>query len=139
MIYGEMPEWSAPEAHPPWAENGTVSKTVVALKSDPGFAPAFAGRPAYAGRIPFTKYMFYVYILLSLKDKKFYIGFSSDLRRRMIEHDAGKVVSTKNRRPLRLIGYEAYKTKSEAQRREKFLKTSDGKKDIKKRFIESLE
>ncbi len=83
--------------------------------------------------------MFYVYILLSLKDKKFYIGFSSDLRRRMIEHDAGKVVSTKNRRPLRLIGYEAYKTKSEAQRREKFLKTSDGKKDIKKRFIESLE
>ena len=124
-----MPEWS----------NGTVSKTVVALKSDPGFAPAFAGRPAYAGLIPFTKYMFYVYILLSLKDKKFYIGFSSDLRRRMIEHYAGKVVSTKNRRPLRLIGYEAYKTKSEAQRREKFLKTSDGKKDIKKRFIESLE
>ena len=46
--------------------------------------------------------------------------------------------STRHRRPLRLLCYEAYNAKEEAARREKFLKSSDGKKDIKKRVIESL-
>ncbi|MEA1925927.1 MAG: GIY-YIG nuclease family protein [Patescibacteria group bacterium] len=72
--------------------------------------------------------MFYVYVLLSLKDGKFYVGMSADLKRRLEEHKKGKVKSTKNRLPLRLICYEAYLTKEEAERREKFLKSSDGKK-----------
>lgn len=84
------------------------------------------------------KSMFYVYILLSLKDSRLYVGFAGDLRRRVEEHNRGKVFSTAHRRPLKLLGYEAYLTKAEAMRREKFLKSSDGKKDIKKRFTECL-
>jgi len=78
--------------------------------------------------------MYYVYILLSSKDGRFYIGFSGDLKRRMEEHNSGKVESTRHRRPFKLLGYEAYITKPEAEKREKFLKSSDGKKDIRKRF-----
>ena len=110
----------------------------MALYRARGFAPAFAGRPAHAGRIPLKSNMFYVYILLSLKDKRFYTGSTSDLRRRFLEHKRGKVKSTKNRLPIKLLCYEGYLYKKEALRREKFLKSSDGKRDLKKRLIESL-
>ncbi|MBU0731870.1 GIY-YIG nuclease family protein [Patescibacteria group bacterium] len=78
--------------------------------------------------------MYYVYILTSLKDKKLYIGYTSDLNRRIEEHVNGKVTSTKHRRPIKLMCYEAYLSKKEAMKREKFLKSSDGKKDIRKRI-----
>jgi putative endonuclease len=82
--------------------------------------------------------MFYVYILVSLKDKNFYVGYSEDLRRRICEHQSGKVESTKNRLPISLVCYEAYSIKVEALRREKFLKSSDGRKDLRKRIILNL-
>jgi putative endonuclease len=78
--------------------------------------------------------MFYVYILLSKKDNKFYVGMTSDLKRRIGEHKRGNVKSTKHRLPMKLICYEAYLTKGEAERREKYLKTSDGRKDLRKRI-----
>ena len=82
--------------------------------------------------------MHYVYILQSERDKKFYIGMTADLKRRYSEHQAGRVESTKHRLPMKLLCYEAYQTKEEAARREEFLKSSDGRKDIKKRIIESM-
>ena len=48
---------------------------------------------------------YYVYVLLSDKDNKFYTGFASNLKRRFEEHCKGYVESTKNRRPLILIYY----------------------------------
>ena len=82
--------------------------------------------------------MYYVYILQSELDKEFYIGRTADLKRRYSEHQTGRVESTKHRVPLKLLCYEAYNTKEEAARREDFLKSSDGRKDIKKRIIESM-
>jgi putative endonuclease len=66
--------------------------------------------------------MYYVYILKSLKDKKLYIGSTNDLKIRIQDHNAGKVESTKYRRPLKLIYCEAYRTEAEAREREKQLK-----------------
>ncbi|MEI6649943.1 MAG: GIY-YIG nuclease family protein [Candidatus Moraniibacteriota bacterium] len=83
--------------------------------------------------------MFYVYILRSKKDNDFYIGSTGDLKRRMKEHNRGVVESTRHRRPLELLCYEAYNYKEEAQARERFLKSSDGKKDLRKRLTRSLE
>jgi len=71
-------------------------------------------------------------------DKEFYIGRTSDLKRRYSEHTRGHVESTKHRLPIKLLCYEAYNTKEEAGRREEYLKSSDGRKDIKKRIIESI-
>ncbi len=83
--------------------------------------------------------MHYVYILLSLKDYKFYVGYTSSLKRRISEHQAAKVKSTKNRLPIRLLCFEAYRSKQEAQRREKYLKSSDGRKDLRKRLILTID
>lgn len=78
--------------------------------------------------------MFYVYILKSLLDNKLYTGFSSDLKKRLKDHINGNVDSTKNRRPLELIYYEAYQDKLLALKREKFLKTTKGKQQLRKQF-----
>ena len=84
-----------------------------------------------------TTHMFYVYILQSLKDNKLYIGYTSDLKNRFSEHQRGCVSTTKNRRPLVLIYYEAYRSEKDARVREKFLKTGQGREFIKKNIIYS--
>ena len=66
--------------------------------------------------------MFYVYVLKSQKDGKYYIGFSTDLKSRYKEHCDGKVRATFYRRPLILVYYEAYKNREIAQKRERQLK-----------------
>ncbi len=54
---------------------------------------------------------YYVYVLYSHKDKKFYIGFTENLKKRYLEHQQGRVPSTASRLPIELIFYEAYKNK----------------------------
>lgn len=78
--------------------------------------------------------MYYIYILKSKVDNKFYTGFSGNLKKRINEHHLGNVISTKNRRPLELIYYEAYQYKENALKREKFLKTTKGKMRLKKQI-----
>ncbi|HAZ16594.1 MAG: hypothetical protein A3H59_03425 [Candidatus Jacksonbacteria bacterium RIFCSPLOWO2_02_FULL_43_9] len=75
--------------------------------------------------------MYYVYILHSTKDNGFYIGSSSDLKNRVHVHNQGMVISTKGRRPLKLVYYEVYILKIDAVVREQFLKTSKGRRQLK--------
>lgn len=83
--------------------------------------------------------MFYVYILRSRKDDKLYIGSTNDLRRRFIEHNSGKVFTTKSRIPFELVYYEAYKAENDARRRESNLKLrSRAFAQLKKRIQNSL-
>ncbi len=83
--------------------------------------------------------MFYVYILKSKKDNKAYIGSTNDLRNRVKLHNNGKVFSTRLRRPLSLIYYEAYLAESDARRREQKLKNfGQGIVNIYKRIADSL-
>ncbi len=77
---------------------------------------------------------FYTYVLFSLKDKKMYTGYTSDLDLRLVQHNKGNVVSTKDRRPLILIYYEACLNQSSALKREKYLKTTYGKRYLKNRI-----
>jgi len=76
-------------------------------------------------------YMFYVYILFSEKDGKLYIGYTDDLRRRFEKHSRGFVKATANRRPLKLVYYEAYLEESDAKRRELYLKGGSGRSVLK--------
>ncbi|MFH1610902.1 MAG: GIY-YIG nuclease family protein [Patescibacteria group bacterium] len=66
---------------------------------------------------------YYVYVLQSLEDKKFYTGYTKNLKLRFELHQQGKVVSTKGRRPLKLIYTEACLNQQDATHREKYLKT----------------
>ena len=84
--------------------------------------------------------MYYVYLLKSKKDNKLYIGFTNDLRKRIIEHNKGLNKSTKYRKPLLLIYYEAYFSLKDAQIREKKLKKfKNSYVELKKRIIHSLQ
>ena len=78
--------------------------------------------------------MYYVYILKSTKDNKHYIGSTHDLKRRLSEHQLGKVESTKARRPFLLEYYEAYCSKELAVRQELLYKTGQGRRILKKRL-----
>ncbi|MEW6076096.1 MAG: GIY-YIG nuclease family protein [Candidatus Omnitrophota bacterium] len=79
--------------------------------------------------------MFFVYVLRSKFDKKLYIGSTGLLEERVAAHNGGNVESTKNRRPLELIYYEAYLDKHDAEGREKFLKSGSGHRFLKKQLI----
>jgi len=77
---------------------------------------------------------YYTYILYSERDDKFYTGYTKNLKLRFEQHQKGKVESTKNRRPLKLVYYEACLNRQDATHREKYLKTFYGKKFIKNRI-----
>lgn len=82
--------------------------------------------------------MYYVYVLQSEKDSHFYVGYTADLKARIKLHNEGKVNSTKDRRPLNLIYYEACLNQEDAFHREKYLKTTYGKRYIKNRLKEYI-
>jgi putative endonuclease len=78
--------------------------------------------------------MYYTYVLQSKVDGKFYTGFTKNLKLRFEQHNEQLVESTKNRVPLKLIYYEACPDRSDATKREKYLKTYHGKMFIQKRL-----
>ena len=71
-----------------------------------------------------------VYVLKSLKDGRRYIGYTSNIERRLKEHNAGTTESTRYRRPFELIYTEAYQTENEAKLREKFFKSGRGREEL---------
>lgn len=77
---------------------------------------------------------YYVYILESQKDKCWYTGYTSDLRKRLLEHQKGYTNSTKWRRPWELVYYEACLSEIDAIAREKYLKSGMGKRYIRNRL-----
>ena len=78
--------------------------------------------------------MYYTYVLLSEKDNHFYTGYTQDLKLRFEQHNKGYVESTRDRRPLKLVYYEACLDKSDAAKREKYLKSYLGKMFLRNRL-----
>jgi putative endonuclease len=74
--------------------------------------------------------MEFVYILISLKDKRFYTGLTNNVEKRILQHNNGVVRSTKSRRPFVLIHTESFATRKEAAAREKFLKSGVGRSQL---------
>ncbi|HBO97299.1 MAG TPA: excinuclease ABC subunit C [Candidatus Omnitrophica bacterium] len=75
--------------------------------------------------------MYYVYVLWSIDDKEFYIGYTSDSKRRIGEHQAGQCHSTVRMQNPSLIFYEAFVSQEDAQRREVYFKTTKGKRTLR--------
>lgn len=74
---------------------------------------------------------YYTYVLRSEIDGLFYTGCTNNLKRRLGQHNNGANISTRNRRPLKLIYFEGHLNKKDALRREKYLKTNKGKTMLK--------
>lgn len=102
------------------------------LKSHHSGVPAKGGQgsvvdlPAVGRAAP---KMYFVYILQSLKDKKFYTGITNNLERRLKEHNKGKksTPSTAYRGPFKLVYFEKFNSRQVARKREKFLKSGTGR------------
>jgi putative endonuclease len=77
--------------------------------------------------------MYYVYFL-QMNNGQIYTGSTHDLKVRMLEHTRGNVRTTSRYLPVSIIGYEAYQLKSDAQRREKYLKTTEGKRLFRQQY-----
>ncbi|KKW28492.1 MAG: hypothetical protein UY73_C0044G0006 [Parcubacteria group bacterium GW2011_GWA2_52_8] len=80
--------------------------------------------------------MFHYVYFLAGKNNRLYVGLSADLRKRVSEHNHGKNFSTKPYRPWQLIHYEAYLNGKDAKRREKYLKTNQGARLLKRMLKE---
>jgi putative endonuclease len=84
---------------------------------------------------------YYVYILRSLVKDWIYVGYSENLKQRLVEHNSGKSPATSRYKPYELIHYEAYRNMIDAKRRELYLKTTKGKTTIRtmiKEYLTSL-
>ena len=75
--------------------------------------------------------MYSVYVLQSLKTKRFYTGQTTNIARRIEEHNKGKTRSTAKKGPYQLIHLEHYSTRAEAVKRERYLKTGKGREELK--------
>lgn len=82
--------------------------------------------------------MFYTYVLYDKNQCKFYIGFTDDLKRRVAEHNSGKVHTTLRMLNKKLVYYEACLSKKDAQKRERQLKTGFGRRYLKLRLGDFL-
>ncbi len=80
----------------------------------------------------------YTYLLQNKQGKDLYIGYTTDLRRRFKEHNQGKNFSTKTKGRWDIIFYEAYLDSKDAKRRERYLKTSQGSRLLKRMLKEYL-
>lgn len=76
---------------------------------------------------------------MSKRDKEFYVGFTKDLKKRLDEHERGLVASTTQKRPLKLIYYEACLNENDAIAREKYFKTGFGRKFLRNRIKTYME
>lgn len=81
---------------------------------------------------------YYVYTLFSLKDGKFYVGYTVDLKKRLTLHAKGLVKSTRLRTPFKLIHYEYFINKEDAKAREVFLKSGFGRRQMKEALKRTL-
>ncbi|UCF82797.1 MAG: GIY-YIG nuclease family protein, partial [Desulfobacteraceae bacterium] len=107
----------------------------------------FLGKPLYNRNSRWFFYFYlminarsgyYVYVIRSLKDGQLYTGSSGDLKKRVEEHNRGQIQGTKHRAHFELVYYEACQSKYDSFRREKYLKTTYGKRYLKNRLKDYL-
>ena len=78
---------------------------------------------------------FFVYVLKSQLTGSSYVGHTSDLQKRVVEHNNGKSLSTRGKRPWRLVYKEEYNTRSKAASREKYFKSVEGRLELRAKGI----
>jgi len=96
-------------------------------------------RGSGTGRVHPNDMWYYVYILKMFNRNQLYVGYTSDLKRRLNEHRSGTVHSTRSdKEKPELIFYEGYRSKKDAVRRERYFKSSKGKQVIRQMLVETL-
>ncbi len=130
--------WSGGRAHAP-ARGTTIRRRAASFGRDrPWHRTVGAGPRGHdpprigCARGLMQMKMYHVYVLQSESDAGLYIGFSTDLRQRLVHHEAGDSQATRHRRPWLLVYYEAYRERQDAEGRERFLKSGAGRRHLAK-------
>ncbi len=110
-------------------------ESVCSRKVTVGSNPTLSARLRQGFGWQATPTMWYVYILRSSVDNRLYVGSTNDIKRRLTEHNSGKVDSTKPRMPLKLITYFCVRDKIKAVGLEQYLKTGSGKSFLNERIL----
>ena len=79
--------------------------------------------------------MYYVYILLNDSETRTYTGVSDNIDKRLAEHNAGRVKSSSPYRPYRIAHFEGFKSLKEAREKERFYKSTTGRRRIKEKVF----
>ena len=103
---------------------------VAQLDRASGYEPE--GREFESLRARHFAIMFFVYVLQSETTGRFYVGYASDPTQRLGQHNNGLTKPTKNRGPWGLVHQESFNTRSEAMRRERFLKSGQGREELRR-------
>ena len=90
--------------------------------------------PFYSPGGTTSRSLYWIYVLESKLDGDRYVGYTSNINQRLKEHIDGKVPSTKEKRPFKLIYIEGCLNRNDATRREQYLKTTDGRRFLAKRL-----
>jgi len=81
---------------------------------------------------------FTVHVLASQQDQSWYIGFTSDMEKRIKEHNSGRTITTSKKMPWKVIYYEVSFNRLDAIAREKYLKSGMGRRYLKNRISNQL-
>ena len=81
--------------------------------------------------------MHYVYILLNEAKARTYTGVADDVDKRLVEHNSGKVKSSRSYRPYKIIHTESFETLKEARQKEKFYKSTTGRRRLKEMLFKA--
>ncbi len=79
--------------------------------------------------------MWFVYVVRSEVDGRFYVGMTQNVEKRIKEHNLGKAKSTKGYTPWTLFFFEEIGSRTDAREREKYLKGGSGKEYIKSNWL----
>ncbi|HUW05047.1 MAG TPA: GIY-YIG nuclease family protein [Williamwhitmania sp.] len=79
--------------------------------------------------------MYYVYVIESINFGRYYKGMTQNLEQRLREHNAGKTRSNKAFAPFRLVYVEEFAVREDARKREKYFKSSAGKRYLEAKII----
>ena len=103
-------------------ESGRIDRPTVRSRSAPPF-------------ILFVSMPYFVYVLKSEITDTSYVGHTASLEKRLVEHNNGKTLSTRGKRPWRLVYKEEFTPRSRAARRERYFKSVEGRLELKTKGI----
>jgi putative endonuclease len=76
--------------------------------------------------------MYYVYVLKSVNFNKVYVGLTTNIDKRLIQHNSGKIKSNKAYTPFIVVYFETFKTREDARKKEKYFKAGAGRRYLTK-------
>ena len=94
-----------------------------------GFANLFGEGSGYVEDLSMS---YWIYVLKSDQDNSYYVGSTQDVSERLVLHNKGQYQYTKGLRPWRVIYQEAYDSRSKAVQRERFLKSGQGRRVLRR-------